>query len=251
LGYGGAIAFSDLLKTASYQPNIQSGCFVDTSILFAASYPPDEFNTEAEEIFEFMAEIDIPVFTNVNVRSEFIDQHRRVMIPEGLGDLYSKYGKKLDSILYSKLQSVNTSLTNARNTGKSVKFNEEQIKTWRRTLLARQIKDKDGWLQFCSDFLQNRIEAIWDQTCEELGVNFLTLRNTDQKSDWITGDINWKGMASIVGRFGIGSFDAMIINLFLNSKFPIIITADREFAYVINAIKPDQKFVCIPDKLIS
>jgi hypothetical protein len=248
LAYGGTIRFSDLLKTASAQPSIKGGCFVDTSILFAASYPPDEFNTEAEEVFDFQAELNIPVFTNVNVRSEYIDLHRRVMIPDGLGDLYTTYGKSLDGELYAKLQSINTSLTTARNTGKPFKFDENQIKVWRRTLHSRQLKGKNGWLQFCADFLQNKIEAVWDKTCDELGVNFFSLRNTDQ-SDWLASELKWEDMASIVGRFGVGSFDAMIINLFLNSKFSLMVTADRDLAYVIDTLKPDHKFVCTPDKL--
>ncbi len=65
-----------------------------------------------------MAELEIPVFTNVNVRSEFIDLPRRMMIPDGLGDLYTVYGKSLDNILCAKLQSINTSLASSRNTGK-------------------------------------------------------------------------------------------------------------------------------------
>ena len=249
MAYGGVIRFSDLLKTASSEPNIRKGCFVDTSILFAASYPPDEFNTEAEEVFDFLAELEIPIFTNVNVRSEFIDLHRKVMIPDGLGDLYTTFGKSLDGVLYSKLQSINTALTTARNTGKPFKLDEHQIKSWRHLLLSRQLKGKNGWLQFCEDFLQNKIESIWDKTCDELGVNFFSLRNTDQ-SDWLAGELKWEDMASIVGRFGVGSFDAMIINLFLNSKFSLMVTADRDLAYVIDTLKPGQKFVCVPDKLI-
>lgn len=248
MAYGGIVRFSEVLKTASSQPSLKDGCFVDTSILFAASYPPDEFNTEAEEVFDFLTELEIPVFTNVNVRSEFIDLHRRVMIPDGLGDLYTAYGKSLDGPLYAKLQSINTSLTTARNTGKPFKLDERQIKEWRHVLHSRQLKGKNGWLQFCADFLQNRIEAIWDKTCDELGVNFFSLRNTDQ-SDWLAGELKWEDMASIVGRFGVGSFDAMIINLFINSKFSMMVTADRDLVYVIEALKPERKFVCIPDRL--
>lgn len=248
MAYGGIIRFSDLLKTASSEPKIKDGCFVDTSILFAASYPPDEFNTESEEVFDFLAELEIPVFTNVNVRSEFIDLHRRVMIPDGLGDLYTVYGKSLDGGLYAKLQSINTLLTTARSTGKPLKFDERQIKEWRHILQSRQLENKNGWLQFCADFLQNKIEAIWNNTCNELVIHFFTLRNSDQ-SDWLNKELKWEDMASIVGRFGVGSFDAMIINLFLNSKFSVMVTADKDLVYVIEFLKPNNKYVCIPDRL--
>lgn len=248
LAYGGVIRFSELLVTASSRPDIKEGCFVDTSILCAASYPPDEFNTVAEQVFEYLAELEIPIFTNVNVRSEFIDFHRRVTIPEGLSDLYTIYGKSLDGILYAKLQSVYAALSKARETGKPFKFDENQIKSWRRLLSARELRGKNGWLQFCADFLQSKIEAVWINTCEELGVNFFSLRQTEH-SDWLAVDLKWEDMASIVGRFGIGSFDAMIINLFINSTFKMMVTADRDLVYVLEQLKPDGKFVCVPDRL--
>lgn len=248
MAFGGVLRFSDLLNTASSNPRLNEGCIVDTSILFAASYTPDKFNAEAEELFDFLAELNIPAFTNVNVRSEFINDHRRVMIPEGLSDLYSTFGKSLDGVLYAKLQSVYSSLSAARTAGKPYKFDENQIKSWRKILKARRLKDQDGWIQFCADFLQNRIEALWNQTCDELGINFVSLRHED-KSDWLAEDLKWEDMASIVGRFGIGSFDAMIINLFLKSRFSALITADSEMAYVIRNMRPEGKFVFVPDKL--
>lgn len=228
--------------------NIKQGCFVDTSILFAASYTPDLFNEESEELFDFFAELKIPLFTNVNVRSEFMDLHRKVMVPEGLSDLYTSHGKALNKVLYTKLQSVYTSLSKARKTGKPYKFDENQIKSWRQRLSMYQMGNRNGWIQFCADFLLNRIELIWDNTCEELGINFFSLRHADH-SDWLTQDLKWEDMATLVGRFGIGSFDAMIINLFLNSKFSVMVSADKDLVYVIDEIKPKDKFICIPDSL--
>lgn len=244
----GIIQFSDILKTTQSYPEIKRGCLVDSSILFAASYTPDKFNRESEELFEFLAELEIPLFTNINIRSEFMNQQRRVMIPEGLSDLYTSHGKSLDSILYSKLQSLYTMISEARKTGKSYKFDENQIKSWRKFLGNHKIKNQDGWLQFCSDFLHGKIENVWDIACEEFGVNFLSLRESDN-IDWLVGDLSWDRMASIIGKFGIASFDAMIINLFLNSHFIALITADEEIANVIHNINPPGKFVVIPDSL--
>jgi hypothetical protein len=246
---GGTVRFSEVLKAASERPTLKRGCLVDTSVLFAASYPPDEFNSESEELFDFFAELEIPLYTNVNIRAEFIDQHRRVMVPEGLSDMYTSEGKAVHSVVYAKLQSVYTSLTNSRKTGRPYKFNEEQIKSWRRTLRLYHLKNQDGWMKFCNDFLQGKIEEVWDDTCGNLGINFLSLREED-KPLWLVGELTWPDMASIVGRFGIGSFDAMIVNLFLNSSFEGMVTADREIAYVLECLKPDGKYVIVPDKLI-
>lgn len=62
------------------------------------------------------------------------------------------------------MQSVYTSLSTARKTGQPYKFNEDQIKLWRRTLRTHHLKNQDGWFKFCTDFLQGKIERIWDMT---------------------------------------------------------------------------------------
>jgi predicted nucleic acid-binding protein len=78
-------ALSDILKSEKV-----SGCFVDTSVLFSATYPLDQFNEECESIFENLAAHDVPIFTNVNVRAEFLENHRRVLIGEALIDFLNE-----------------------------------------------------------------------------------------------------------------------------------------------------------------
>lgn len=248
MAFGGIIRFSEILKTTADHQQIQSGCLVDTSILFAGSYDLDVFNTPALELFDFMGELKIPLYTNVNIRAEFLDLHRRVTIPEGLCSLLSAEGKNLSPFLLSKLNSVYSSMNSAKNEGRTYKFNEDSVKQWRKHLQSYSAQGVDGWERFCTDFLRGKIETIWDETCAILGVNFLSLRN-DDASEWLDGDLTWEDAAPIVGRFGIGSFDAMIINLFINSKFAALIKSDREIAYVVNHLRPNNKFVVIPDKL--
>jgi hypothetical protein len=240
--------FSEILKASGEHTAIREGCLVDTSILFAASYDLDKFNTEAVEVFDYLGELEIPLHSNVNIRAEFIDLHRRVMIPEGLVSMFSEFGRSLDLQLYTKLQSVNTQLTESRRTGSPFKLSEERIKEWRQVLRQYQFSSIDGWEQFCADFLKGKIENIWDETSKILGINFLTLRGSD-RNEWLVSDVTWESMATLVGRFGIGSFDAMIINLFLSSKFSALITADKEIAYTIQKLNPAGKFVVVPDRL--
>lgn len=247
MSFGGVINFSDILKASHEHHQIKNGCIVDTSILFAGSYDLDIFNTMTVELFDFLAELEIPLYTNINIRAEFIDLHRRVLIPEGLASLFSFAGKTLDPFLYSKLQVVATKLNESKNSGQPYKFNEENIKEWRRRFRVYNGRT-DAWKKFCADYLQGKIENIWDETCDLLNINFLSIRESD-KPKWLNTDLSWEDMASIVGQYGIGSFDAMIINLFLNSHFSAIITADKEIAYVIDSIKPSGKFVIVPDKL--
>ena len=89
-------ALSSYLKTSKRDP----ACFVDTSILFSATYDSDAFSSESELAFDLLAEAGFSIFTNVNVPSEFLENHRRVLIPEILIDLLAAKGSQLDPILH-------------------------------------------------------------------------------------------------------------------------------------------------------
>ncbi len=68
------------------------GCFVDTSVLFSQTYPLDLFNEESERAFEVLADHGVSAFTNINVRAEFLENHRRVLIAECLIDILESWG---------------------------------------------------------------------------------------------------------------------------------------------------------------
>lgn len=244
----GIYKFSDILTLKSKNTNFRKGCIVDTSILFAVSYPNDSHNTEASELFDYLSELEIPAYTNINIRAEFIQNQFQVMVPEGLADLYSRHGKSLREVIYKKLQSNYTTITEARNKDISYKFTVSKISEWREFLRMHSYSDYDAWFKFCHDYINSRIESTWEKTCDEVGVNFLSLRGVNTK-EWITGPLDWKDVSSLVGNYGIGSFDAMILNLFVNSHFPILITADKEVAKTIQTLNLPGKFVFIPDKL--
>jgi hypothetical protein len=76
-------------------------------------------------------------------------------------------------------------------------------------------------------------------------VRFLRKDLKHQKN--LSGDVNWKGMVDLMGRFGIGSADAMILNLFLSSHFPILLTLDKDMAYCMKKLNPINKLVFLPD----
>ncbi len=76
-------------------------CFVDTTILFAETYPLDTFHDETVVVFDLLSKAGISVVTNVNVRAEFLENHRRVLIAECLIDLLEDQGSELDGVLKS------------------------------------------------------------------------------------------------------------------------------------------------------
>lgn len=245
----GVFGFSDILRMKSVHPDFEKGCIVDTSILFAMSFPNDAHNTVAIQLFEYLRELGIPPATNVNIRAEFIQNQFQVLVPEGLCDLYSEYGKRLSQPVYKKLQSHYTMVNEAKDSGRSYKFTNTKVSEWRTFLRENSITGRDAWFEFCQDFISHRIETAWEDTCAEIGLNFLSLRGSDAK-DWTTGPIEWKDASLLVGNYGIGSFDAMILNLFLNSHFPILITADKEIVRAFQNLNPPRKFIFTPDRLI-
>lgn len=51
--------FSELSDFSNHENII--GCFVDTTVLFSATYPLDSFNAESESVFEVIVNAQVPV----------------------------------------------------------------------------------------------------------------------------------------------------------------------------------------------
>lgn len=121
------------------------GCFVDTTVLFSATYPLDSFNTESELVFDVISNQKVPPFTNVNVRAEFLENHRRVLIAECLIDFLEDFDSEIDGVLLEKLKAHRTSYRKKVLEEKSAKMDVGQIKNFRRyLLLIAQLKKTDG-----------------------------------------------------------------------------------------------------------
>lgn len=71
---------------------------------------------------------------------------------------------------------------------------------------------------------------------KEFGLNFVEVME-GQSSDLFYSDLKWSDMVALMGLNGIRGPDAMILNLFTKSKFPLLITADSDFER------------CLPDEL--
>lgn len=196
----------EILKTTN--KNTKSGCLVDNSILFALSYPLDTFNENAEFAFNTLAKESSPVFTNVNIRTEFLELHRRVTIPESLIDLLEDGEESLDNEIVQKLKSLRTSYRKSQQDEKSYKLDDRTIKKFRNLLKKYKTNDKDGWEQFCEDYLTSRIQEAWNRTSDQWNLNFISLRSTE-KHPLIREEVSWEGMVKLMERFGIGSMDAI------------------------------------------
>lgn len=211
----------------------KKGCLVDTSILFSLIYPLDIFNEQAEDAFKILAEFDVPIYTNVNIRLEFIELYRRVIVPEALIDLLEDSGENLHPMLLQKLKSLRTRYRNAQKEEKSFKLSDYEIKKFRELFLNYSENQDTGWQEFCESYLSGAIQNAWDQTVDGWNLNFLSLRATEAHP-LIEKEVSWEGMVSLVEKFGIGTSDAMILNLFQCSKLDTLITTDTDLVYAFN-----------------
>lgn len=246
---GGIKTFSALSSYLNTCKEDQA-CFVDTSILFSATYDSDAFNSESETAFDLLAEADFSIFTNVNVRSEFLENHRRVLIPEILIDLLVKKGLQLDSTFHEKLKSHRTSYQKRVAEEKNTKMDPIQIKMWRRLLLEYSFEGIDGWTLFCRDFLKGKIRRIWQDTEKFFALNFISSRVGEERP-YLDQIPTWDNAVDLMERYGLASFDAMIVNMFLCSKIPILLTADLEMAECVNKESKGSKLVFVPDSALS
>jgi hypothetical protein len=241
--------FSELSQYFTAHPDAKRGALVDTTVLFSVGYPLDLFNEEAEAAFSVLIDQQVPIFSNLNVRLEYLELHRRVLIPECLIDFLKDREDVLDSVVSQRLKSLRTRYRTAHDNGSSFKLSDKEIKELRTLLSGYRSGDKDAWELFCRDYLQGKIEVVWGQIVEQLGLNFIGLR-THEESSALVEPFSWSAATRLMGQFGIGSVDAMILELFLSSQFQILLTSDRDMAYCVERLARSERVVFVPDQLI-
>ena len=78
---------------SSLNEDLRRGVIADTNVLISATYDLDPAHEEAADLFDLAAENKIPIFCNVNVRSEFLEIHRWIIFTEALLDFEAQVNK--------------------------------------------------------------------------------------------------------------------------------------------------------------
>ena len=126
--------FRDLL---AQNPDLKRGCVVDTNALFAATMPLDRLNGWAEKVFPTLHDEGVPIYSNLNIRSEFIELNRRVLVPEGLVSYYdASLDIEMDKELRTQLKLLKTAKDKATDADTLYKFNEQQLKKFRSLMMG-------------------------------------------------------------------------------------------------------------------
>lgn len=225
------------------------GVFADTTILFSATFPTDLFNAESEQLFDTLAAAAVPTFVSVNVRAEFLENHRRAYIADSLVDFLDDMEADLDGVILLKLQSHRKSHRKKADEERNTKLDVNQIKMFRSLLMTFPWKNGNGWDLLCRNYLKPQLTPEWDDAERELALNFISTRAAD-KSPFLSELPNWERAVELMGDYGISSADAMILNMFLCSKIPILVTADLEMADCAMRESKDTKKVFVPDSAL-
>lgn len=238
----GVISIDQLEQLARKNGDIKNGCLVDTNILISVSLPIDPKNSAAEELVQRLATLNIPLYSNVNIRAEFLEIQRRVLIPETLIEFYESSNDVLDEVLIAKLRSVQSSYREAIKNKKVYKFSDDRIKEFRSLLSKYNLGNKDAWMYFCENFLAPQLESVWDEVVRICRLNFIKIRDGEQHP-LLTTKVSWDGVTHIMGKYGLGSADSMILNLLLSSKLELVATADGDIQYIAETLEDQGKLV--------
>lgn len=226
----GLISLNELDSFITKRPNFKNGCLLDTNILISASITIDPANDAAESLLQELARLEVPVYSNVNIRTEFLEIQRRILIPECLIEYYESRNDH-DEYTAQKLKSVQTSYRKSLEGKKVYKFNDERIKEFREFLSNINVDGKNGWIHFCETFLAPQLAVIWNEVVQLCNLNFVKIRDGESHS-LLTSKMSWDGVTDIMGKYGTSSADAMILNLLLSSKIELVATGDSDIKYL-------------------
>jgi hypothetical protein len=104
-------------------------------------------------------------------------------------------------------------------------------------------------------FISKELSDAWDNLLNKIGINYLEIREEEkslgEKDCLLKAKIDWNNMVAIVGKTAMGTSDAMIANVFLNSNIGVLVTTDYDLAYALAVDLDDTKIVAIPDNLLN
>lgn len=240
--------YSQFLK--SLNDDLRKGVIADTNVLIAATYDMDPAHEEATDLFDLMAENLVPIFCNVNVRSEFLEIHRRIIFTEALLDFEAQVDKtKLPDDLRKKLNSIRSQAEKRLHEGKTpLRLSDGDIKDFKLKMSRIVGQSADLWTALCEDRVGDKLSEVWNKTETELGLNFLSMRKEDQERYFVKTP-RWEDATRLMEVHGLSSSDAMIINMFLCSKLMAMLTSDLDVAYSLHKIEDKTKIAFLPDKL--
>jgi hypothetical protein len=242
--------YSDLYNLIDQRLNLKLGIMIDTNLLIASTYEIDENHEKTKEFLDLVFESKIPLYCNVNVKAEFLEIHRRIIFSEAIIDFANKADISiLPPSLAGRIASLRVRIGKIEKknkleklgTPKVIRFSEAEIKDFKFEMLrVSSIVNQNLWYELCDSKVSGKISSLWDFTENELGLNFVGTRKSDHDRH-LNVDPGWLKATELMERQGLSSADSMIVNMFLCSKFDLLLSSDNEVALaVLKNCKPPQ-----------
>lgn len=206
--------------------DVQPGCFADTGFLYGLAYKDDRLFDLANDIHDLLSDSNIPIYANVISRMELLDLVFRKQVTLGCVQMFSATtAPSFDKEIYKLLRNIRDKDTEAKRKKESYKIDERRLKQLRKKIDAEYgVLD---WREFCSKYVGSMLTNEWNVLEQEFGLNFVEVME-GQDSELFNSPLLWSDMVQVMGEHGQRGPDAMIINLFAKSKFPLLITSDHD-----------------------
>lgn len=234
--------YSDLYNLIDQYSNLKLGMMIDTNLLIAATYDFDENYEKTKEFLDLVFENQIPLYCNVNVKAEFLEIHRRIIFTEAIIDFAQAIDlSKLPPTLASKITTLKNRVYKIEkknkeenlNPSKVIRLGEAEIKDFKLEMLrVSNSAEENLWYELCESRVGDKISTLWEETEDAFGLNFIGTRKEDQDKH-LKFEPDWNKATELMEKQGLSSADAMIVNMFLSSKFDLLITSDNEVALAI------------------
>ena len=213
---------SEFLRNKGCNP----GCFADTGFLYGIAYDDDRLHEKANAVHDQLSENSVPIYANVISRMEFVDLILRKQMTSACISLFGQINRTASNeTLFNLLKNIRDNDTAARGS-ESYKIGESHFKKLRKLIVAATA-DID-WKSFCGKYVGTTLLPEWQLLEEDLGLNFVEILE-GSVSEVFNEPLLWNDMVQVMGKNGMRGPDAMILNLFLKSKFPLLITGDSDF----------------------
>ena len=241
------IPFSEISKHINIKTESKKA-LIDTCALIAFSHGASEFSDETEQLFEVLRKENFQVYTNVNIRSEFLDYQRRIIVTEALTSIVGQIeGLSSFSELYKKLKAHTAQVHKKAKADKPLVLNDSDIKRFKKLLSFEHREIKNVWMKFCTDNLENTLQRTFEIIEKILKLKYLSVRKGENSSE-VTGDVSWERMYKISESSALGINDAMILNMFESTNIPILVTTDFDVIYS-GAISKNHQLIFCPDRI--
>ncbi len=207
----------------------QSGGFADTGFLYGLAYKDDRLFEVANDVHDLLADAQIPIYTNVISRMELIDLVFRKQVTTGCIQMFNgTTSPSHDKPIYKILKDIRDKDTAAVRNGESYKLDENRLKRLRKNIDAEY--GINNWPEFCAKYIGTMLATEWQTLEQEFGLNFIEVME-GEPSPLLESPLYWADMVEIMAKHGQRAPDAMIVNLFSNSRFHLLITSDNDLEF--------------------